>query len=104
VPVSRLFLRSEVPLGVVTVPVVSAFLLPTGGPAQEFAASILMIFWLSTCRPQNGQGYPRIPPFLHRIIHSPIHKQAETGTRLRLASRSAARLPGRLPGCPAGGR
>jgi hypothetical protein len=67
-PASRLFLRSGVSPGLVTVSG-EAFLLPAGYPAQEFAASILRIFWPSTCCPQKRQGYPRHRLFLHRIVH-----------------------------------
>src|SRR5215472_3007760 len=74
VPVSRLFLRSEVSLGRSPFPVVSAFLRLSGYPAQEFAASILTIFWLSTCRPQNRHGYPPHRSFLHRSVHTFVHR------------------------------
>src|SRR5215472_1406681 len=47
-PVSRPFPRPGVPPGWSPFPVVSAFLLPTGRPAQGFTSRILMIFLLST--------------------------------------------------------
>src|SRR5437868_3720118 len=72
-PVSRLFLRSGVSPGWSPFPVVSAFLRRIGYPAQEFAASILMIFWLSTCRPQKRYGYPPHRLFLHRLVHTFVH-------------------------------
>jgi hypothetical protein len=81
VPVSRLFLRSEVSPGWSPFPVVSAFLRLIRWSAQEFAASILMIFWLSTCRPQNRHGYPRHRLFLHRLVHTFIHMWAQAGDR-----------------------
>ena len=74
VPVSRLFLRSEVSPGWSPFPVVTAFLRLIGYPAQEFAASILMIFWLSTRRPQDRHGYPPHRLFLHRLVHTFIHR------------------------------
>src|SRR5579884_1289731 len=73
-PVTQLFPRSGVSPGWSPFPVVNAFLRPSGDPAQGFAASILMIFLLSTCRPQNSHGYPRDRLFLHRVIHISVHR------------------------------
>jgi hypothetical protein len=79
-PMTRLKARSPAPSCVPWVapgwspfPVVSAFVLLAATRAQGFSGSILMIFLLSTLRPQGGTGYPPERAFLHRYIHRMIH-------------------------------
>ena len=85
---------SGFPLRRLPFPVVRKFLRLFVPDAQGVAATNFKILWPSTSHPQLTRGCPPRQTFLHRILHSPVHRLGE-----------AAKLRGRRARtCPRGRR
>ena len=75
------------PLRRLPFPVVKKFLRLFVRGAQEVCTSNFKILWPSTSHPQLTPGCPPRQTFLHRILHSAVHRPAGLGNRVDLQPR-----------------
>ncbi len=78
------------PLRRLPFPVVKKFLRLFARGAQEVCASNFKILWPSTSHPQLTPGCPPGQTFLHRILHSPVHRVGRRGEEGRRVEGPAA--------------
>ena len=98
------------PLRRLPFPVVKKFLRLFVRGAQEVCTSNFKILWPSTSHPQLTPGCPPRQTFLHRILHSAVHRPAGSGFGIGRAGRPrdgtwrlAAQAPSALRGVPGRG-